>query len=731
MKLNIKALSLFLVITLLFAFAPMNTIALSEENVISDPIAEREEQSYVDENTEETETLYFEYTEGSTDNNGSRLIPEVGFGPSDPSTDPTLISSLTVPDGVYSLENLGNAGLWMDIQQSKTDPGYHVQQYAYSDNPAGTLFDRAGLFKISRKSNGLYIIRLMLNNSLSFGFSGNEVITKVIPTDDYLVEDEDTFTITYNSAGGYIIKPYESTYAVSANNTTASGAAGAPNSYLAKRTTAAAGTRAIWKMYKYNDYQKSGITVSYPASYTSVGIPVGTAGSMGIKTWSTRVGYNTPSLSIYTGLNTMVSADFDTKEMSFTALSPGSITVSAKILVRESGASVLEERLSFVVIPQEGNYIIRNVGTDKYVDIFGSSTIERALIIQSNSNIYDSQKWIIEHVANGQGYVRIKSEYSGKYIGIDSSDNSSIRQYSTQNNYTLWKFERTDSGSLKLLCKALSNTLVLSPPSTSNGTYLELTTYSNDSDYSDEWVLKSNKYSFTIYHYIDDGYEIRFGSTGQDVAEYQNICSEILHELFDIESTYTVSRYYSCADICTGIPATLSNTTTVCTHSNIDHKTRLKIKNDIVSQFNYGNDTTAKIAWTGHVLESRSSCSYSSSHIIVMTIGMVTDENNNNKSTDIIRYQRIHTLLHEISHQLGAPDHYCYDENSSDCNNPTNDCWRCDNNLSSPPVCIMMSRIHDIEDRLSSGNVDTLYCNQCTSSIHSKGILTHLEDHHK
>lgn len=224
---------------------------------------------------------------------------------------------------------------------------------------------------------------------------------------------------------------------------------------------------------------------------------------------------------------------------------------------------------------------------------------------------------------------------------------------------------------------------------------------------------------------------IRFNSTGQDVVEYQNICSEILLQLFGVETTYTVSSYYSCADTCTGTPTTISDTTASCTHTNIDHKTRLSIKNNIVSQFNAGDDTTAKIAWTGHVLESRSSCSYSSQHIIIMTIGMVTNALNDNLSANTIRYQRIYTLLHEISHQIGAPDHYCYDETSSNCNNPTNDCWRCDNGLSSPPVCIMTSRTYDIEDRLLSGNLDTLYCSQCRSSTHSKGILTHLDDHHQ
>ena len=255
-------------------------------------------------------------------------------------------------------------------------------------------------------------------------------------------------------------------------------------------------------------------------------------------------------------------------------------------------------------------------------------------------------------------------------------------------------------------------------------------TYTDDDMPTDEWIISQHRYQYYIDHYYDGGYSVRFNSTGQDIAEYQTICSEILLELFDVEIIYDISSFNSCADECTGTPTTLANTTTACTHSNINHKTRYSIMNDIVTTFSTGDNTTAKIAWTGHVLESRSSCSYPEQYIIVMTIGMAIDEDNDNLSADIIRRERIYTLLHEISHQLGAPDHYCYDETSSNCNNPTNDCWRCDNGLSSKPICLMTIRISDIENRLLTGNLDTLYCSQCKSSTHSKGILTHLEDHH-
>ena len=161
----------------------------------------------------------------------------------------------------------------------------------------------------------------------------------------------------------------------------------------------------------------------------------------------------------------------------------------------------------------------------------------------------------------------------------------------------------------------------------------------------------------------------------------------------------------------------------------MNHKTSEAIRDDLISQFGEGTDVHSKVAWTGHDISSASN-SQSSTNTVVMSISMVTDNNSNNLADNVIRYERIYTLLHESSHQLGAPDHYCYDMSSSNCNNPSNDCWRCDNHLSEPPSCLMSRRISDLEEKLNNGTVDQVYCDQCMSATHSKGILKHLNDHH-
>ncbi|MBQ9162859.1 MAG: RICIN domain-containing protein [Clostridia bacterium] len=641
-----------------------------------------------------------------------------------------------IPEGVYCFKNTWNS-MWMDTQEGKSNLGYHIQQTDYSSVPTED-FTRRALFKVSHVSGtNRSIIRSMINNSLSFEISEGEILTKEIPNVDANVASADTYRIRYYQ-NAFIIQSCDSTDLVAADYLDDSGAGSLSGSYLiGSYKPIFIGPGTTWLPYRYTGETKQGCVITYPSSWKSEGFVVNTSGSISLKTWSTVINANRPNLEITVEYGDLVTYAHisNTHTMTLVANNPGRLRIETQILVGGSTDNVSYGGYArFYIVPEEGTYYIQNVGSGRYVDVEGPSLNDGAAIHEWDFRTNPQEKWIVEHVANSDGYIRLKSVYSNKYIGIDPNALSYVKQYAVQNNYTLWRIERTSSGNLTFQCKVYQGTdAVMTVPSasTSNGTNLIMAAYTDNTTYRDEWVAYKCNYVYYVNHYYDQGYEIRFNSTGEDISEYQDICSQILLELFGINSSYTVSTYCSCADTCTGTPTTLLDTTTACTHSNTDHKTRSNIKNDIVSLYNAGNDTTAKIAWTGHVLESRSSCSYSSQHVIIMTIGMVTDKSNNNETPDVIRYQRIYTLLHETSHQLGAPDHYCYDESSSNCNNPTNDCWRCDNGLPSKPVCIMTSRTYDIESRLLAGNADTLYCDQCKSSTHSKGILTHLENHHK
>lgn len=632
-----------------------------------------------------------------------------------------------IPDGVYAIQNRFGKS-WITIENDSSFAGSHVQYMDSDDSPANAnVFDRSCLFKITRVgSTNRYTIRSMLNNNLSFGISGTEIITKMIPSDDAAVASADTFNIEWDGMG-FLIRPYGTSVVIAMPSLS-----GVIN--LRSIPKGSDNLASGWNLVQYTGAHKTGFSRFFPSSWNSIGMVVGETDQMTLFGWSTYTYGNTPFIEVAPGYEALGTSSWNATAnvATLTFLSPGEIRL--KVYIRNTNqANLYAGFYNHRVVPQEGMYYVRNAGSQRYMDLESASTAVGAIIQQWDFHTGSQAKWMIEHVTGSGGYVRIKSVRSNLYVGVDSSNTALIKQYSAQNNYTLWKIGRSTAGNLKLTCKATeSGGSVLSIPlsADNNGTDLTQIAYTDDTNYRDEWKIYKCNYALTVNHYYDQGYVARFPNALSNMQSYQNVCSRILLELFGLDVSATYSSFTSSADTCTGTPVTLADTVDGCNHSGTDHKTRNCIKDDIVSQFGSGNNTTAKIVWTGHVLESGSSCSYADEHIILIANGTVTDSSNNNRTDDVIRYQRIYDMLHEISHQFGAPDHYCYDVDSENCNNPTNDCYRCDRNLTVEPDCVMTARKYDLESRLNNGDVDTIYCSQCMSSTHAKGILTHLNDHH-
>lgn len=375
-------------------------------------------------------------------------------------------------------------------------------------------------------------------------------------------------------------------------------------------------------------------------------------------------------------------------------------------------------------------YYMKNMSSGKVVDIDGPGAQE--WIHQWTFHAGSQSKWTIQKQSDG--YYTIRSEYGSKYyIGISNTSvgSNNIKLYSNISDSTRWKIYQNSAGELLFEPKNAPGR-ILNAPNNNTAAKLQLA-WAVSIQKNSKWKNFEHKYNYTIKNYYDQGYDVRFSNASSLMAEYQAVCSNIFLEVFGIGTSSSIQSYTSCADDCTGTPVTIGDTTTGCSgwHLFVNHKSSNQIRSDLISQFGNGTTTTSRVAWTGHLLDTGSSNSVSSSHTVVMTIGMVTDGSNNNLGAAVIRRERIYTLLHESSHQLGAPDHYCYDTSSSNCNNPTNDCWRCDNGLSSPPTCVMSSRWSDLETRLNNGTLSGNYCAQCRSSTHSLGIVRHLNNHHK
>jgi len=171
---------------------------------------------------------------------------------------PEQITSDVVPDGIYAFKNLASQK-WMDVEYDSSYPGYHMQQYAYSSSPANgnAVY---GLYRVTQIENtGRYIIRLLLNEELSFGLTDDsEVLTKDISAIDSEVDAEDTFVIEHIGSGRYTIQPYGSNKFLRCYDLVSSGSADAPDSYLTS-TTNGSSNLAKWILQPYQEMLKTGV----------------------------------------------------------------------------------------------------------------------------------------------------------------------------------------------------------------------------------------------------------------------------------------------------------------------------------------------------------------------------------------------------------------------------------------------------------------------------------------
>ena len=225
---------------------------------------------------------------------------------------------------------------------------------------------------------------------------------------------------------------------------------------------------------------------------------------------------------------------------------------------------------------------------------------------------------------------------------------------------------------------------------------------------------------YTINHYIDEGYKVRFGGIS-NVSVYHDVVADKFYSLFGVELNLNTTSHVSSADSCKKTQfgsVTTSNLTASCVHST-NHLTTSALRKLM------GNGTclSSRVLWTGHILPGNpSSNSVFSSYSVVITPRHTTDSTNSyiNLSDSKVRTESIYTLMHELSHQLGAPDHYCRKDYQSDgkCTNAY--CDVCVYGMTTPRSC-MMSYRYNIETTDES----ELYCFSCRDKINEHLALNH------
>ncbi len=221
-------------------------------------------------------------------------------------------------------------------------------------------------------------------------------------------------------------------------------------------------------------------------------------------------------------------------------------------------------------------------------------------------------------------------------------------------------------------------------------------------------------------NYVDRGYRVRFGGYS-NVYTYNSVVSAKFEQFFGLSCGCQYVLHTSSADNCKiarfGSVAS-DNLVAGCPHSS-SHLTPTAMR-DVMGN---GTNVISRILWTGHIMTGNpASNSVSSRYSVIATPKHTTTGSTyTNKSDAEVRKESIFTLMHELSHQLGAPDNYCYGipDGSKVCSNTS--CDICYMGRETTRSCMMTYR-YDIE----ATDEDVLYCSSCLQII-----AAHLTDHHQ
>ncbi len=484
---KIKFISFILVLTMLVGSLSLQIGATQYEYEYEDETGIQECEESSEEYTQEFDEEY----ESEFDNeiSGSIELGNMASGAVSPAViDPPIFELPTViTDGVYAIKNVQYSTRYMFVDDSLSPrEGLYLKQSVMTTSPTSS-FDRAYLFKISRVgTTSRYIIRSMLTNTLSLSVSGNNLVTKIIPDRDEDVPIEDTFYISVFE-DGYHIMQYESSGVISIDT-------GTPENLILD-TGKISETQSQWLFERYTGTQRSSSTMYRPTSWTSTGIVVGTTRAVSFIYYSTVVNANIFNVEVAPGYEDIATVSWNpsTRKATITTLNPGRLRINVQIKASDNSTVINSGYYYYNVVPEEGLYYIQNVGTNKYVEIESASTAEGGIVQQWALHSMAHMKWVLEHVPNSNGYVRMLCYNSGLYLGIDSSNTSLVKQYSTENDYTLWKIERSTAGNLVFKCKVTeSNEMVMSVPldNGANGADLVNIAYTSDTNYRDEWTTQ-------------------------------------------------------------------------------------------------------------------------------------------------------------------------------------------------------------------------------------------------
>lgn len=163
---------------------------------------------------------------------------------------------------------------------------------------------------------------------------------------------------------------------------------------------------------------------------------------------------------------------------------------SDEVLSEEDEAS-LSQALS------SGEYFIRNVGTNRYLDVENQNIANGAKLCQWRFKGRTSQKWTLSRGSDGYYTITLKKAGTKYYMGVQGDQTGNnvqiILRTGTVTNGMKWKITRTSQGHYKLTAKvseSVGRVLgVGADQANENGAYIKQRTYYDNTNYRDEWEL--------------------------------------------------------------------------------------------------------------------------------------------------------------------------------------------------------------------------------------------------
>lgn len=322
--------------------------------------------------------------------------------------------------------------------------------------------------------NNKYYIRSMYNKNYALYGSGSSVSLSYMPdtpTDNYV------WTVNYATGGGMIFTNVGTEKVLKHNG-----------SSLSLSTALSSGNadykQTVWAITAQSEYVNLTSFSITNVEWISVGSTVNSVITA------------TPSNSTYSAVGWF---DWESSYSDVATVdSNGRITAIGKgyTIIKVTHRPTGKIYKFTVVIDQlvtNGFYQIRNVDSEKYIELEGPSTSDGTYIQQGEFYTNTYAKW--NFIYSGLGYYYIKSAYSNKYLSVCNPITSSslaIIQTSSSSDACKWKISVTNDGNYIFVSKMTEKVISLPYSTDTNGIDLQQITYTNDNSYIDEWVISKS-----------------------------------------------------------------------------------------------------------------------------------------------------------------------------------------------------------------------------------------------